>query len=86
MVTAIFVNYSGGRHTLQNKQILIQIETVNDEKKAAQYIGKKVRWQSPSGTIFVGKILNVRGGNGVLKAVFKKGLPGQAIGQELTVN
>ena len=83
---ALFINYLGGRHTRRNKQILVKIDQVDDENKAAQYIGRKVTWESPSGNILTGKITGVRGGNGVLKAIFRKGLPGQAIGKELIIN
>ena len=86
MEKAIFVNYLGGRHTKRNKQILVQIDQVNDNKKAAKYIGRKVTWKSPSGNTLTGKIISVRGGNGIVKAMFRKGLPGQAIGKELNIN
>ena len=86
MEKAIFVNYSGGRHTQMNKQILVKIDQVDDKNKAAKYIGRKVTWKSPSGNTLIGKIISVRGGNGVLKAIFRKGLPGQAIGKELNIN
>lgn len=85
MVKVIFVNYLGGRHTRQNKQILVKIDQIDDEKNAAKYIGRKVTWKSPSGNILTGKITGILGGNGVLKAIFRKGLPGQAIGKELTI-
>ncbi len=85
MVKAIFLGYSGGRHTRRNKQILVKIENF-DNKGAAQYIGKKVTWKSPSGNILTGKIVNIRGGNGVLKVMFRKGLPGQVVGKELNIS
>ena len=86
MEKAIFVNYWGGRHTKRNKQILIKIDQVDDNNKAAKYIGRKVTWKSPSGNTLTGKIISVRGGNGVLKARLRKGLPGQAIGKELNIS
>jgi len=83
---ALFVNYGGGRRTQRNNQILVRIDQVNDENKAAKYIGRKVTWKSPSGNTLTGKIIRVHGGNGLLKAIFKKGLPGQAVGKELNIN
>ena len=84
MEKALFVNYAGGRHK-RNKQILVKIDQVDDKNKAAKYIERKVTWKSPSGNTLTGKIISVRGGNGLLKAVFRKGLPGQAIGKELNI-
>ena len=86
MEKALFVNYLGGRHTKRNKQVLVKIDQVDDKNKAAKYIGRKVTWKSPSGNTLTGKIISVRGGNGVLKAIFRKGLPGQSIGKELNIN
>lgn len=85
MEKAIFVNYSGGRRTQRNKQILVKIDQADDKKKGAKYLGRKVTWNSPSGNTLTGTITSIKGGNGVLKASFKRGLPGQAIGQELTI-
>ena len=85
MVKALFLGYSGGRRTRNNKHILVKIEQF-DDKGAAKYIGRKVTWKSPSGNILTGNIVNVRGGNGVLKAMFRKGLPGQAVGNELYIS
>ena len=69
----------------RNKQILVKIDQIDDKKKAAAYIGKKATWKSPSGNTLTGNILRVHGGNGLLKANFRKGLPGQAIGKELDI-
>ena len=72
MEKALFVNYRG-RNTQWNKQILVKIDKVDDKNKAAKYIGRKVTWKSPSGNTLAGKIISVHGGNGVLKANFRKG-------------
>ena len=76
----------GGMRTQRNKQILVKIDQVDDKNKAAKYIGRKVTWKTPSGNTITGKVVSVHGGNGVLKANFRKGLPGQAIGKELNIN
>ena len=86
MVKALFVNYLGGRHTRRNKQILVKIDQVDDKNAAAKYIGKKVTWKSLNKNTLSGKIVGVHGGNGVLEARMRKGLPGQAIGSELNIN
>jgi large subunit ribosomal protein L35Ae len=86
MVKCIFFNYRGGKHTQNKKQILIKIDGINDRKQAASFIGKKVIWNNPQGRSHDGKILGVHGRGGVLKASFRKGLPGQAIGANLTIS
>ncbi|MDQ1278806.1 MAG: large subunit ribosomal protein L35Ae [Thermoproteota archaeon] len=70
---------------MQNKQILVRIDQIDNENKAAKYIGRKVTWKTQRGNIIIGKIVSPRGGNGVLKARMRKGLPGHAVGKELNI-
>lgn len=85
MEKAFFVNYTSFGHTQRNKQIIVKIDQVDDKNKAAKYIGRKVTWKSPSGNTLIGNIIRVHGGNGLLKANFRKGLPVKAIGEELDI-
>jgi large subunit ribosomal protein L35Ae len=85
MYKGIFMSYRRGKFTQRNKQILLKIEGINNRKEAAGFIGRKVIWKSPKGNPLIGKIVGVHGRNGVLRVSFKKGLPGQAIGAELTI-
>lgn len=71
---------------MRNKQILVRIDQIDDENKAAKYIGRKVSWKTQRGNLITGKIVSPRGGNGVLKARMRKGLPGQAVGKELNIS
>lgn len=82
---AIFLGYKGGQRTQKSKCALIRVDSVDDRSKAAAYIGRKVVWISPSGSRLIGKVIGVHGRNGVLKVRFRKGLPGEAIGTELTI-
>jgi len=85
MYKGVFLSYRRGKYTQRNKQILIKIEGINNHREAASFIGRKVIWKSPKGNPLIGKIISVHGRKGVLRASFKKGLPGQAIGAELTI-
>jgi len=62
-----------------SKEVLIQF-SANSASKAGAFVGKKVMWENGKGK-FVGRIISLHGKNGMLRAKFKKGLPGQAIGQ-----
>ena len=86
MDKGVFVSYRRGQRTQHNTQILIAIEGVNDRKGAASFIGRRVIWTSPQGTPLRGKIVGVHGNSGVVKSSFKKGLPGHAIGAELSIH
>ena len=84
---AVFLGYKGGRRTRRNKHILIKIDQVDDRDEAAKYIGKRFTWKTPTGNTITANVVSVHGGNGVLNAsCLKKGLPGQAVGEELNIS
>lgn len=85
MEKAVFVSYQRGKHAQRNKQILIRIEGIKDRNEAARFIGRKVTWDSPTDRPQMGTIMGVHGRRGVVKARFKNGLPGHALGSELTI-
>ena len=62
-----------------SKEILIQF-SADSVAQLGALVGKKVVWKNGKNKL-VGKIVGLHGKNGMLKAKFKKGVPGQAIGQ-----
>jgi len=62
-----------------SKECLIQFAHVDSVSLAGQLIGRKVVWKEGKNT-FVGKIVGLHGKNGVVRAKFRKGVPGQALG------
>ena len=81
--TGVIAKYRRGRHTQNTKHILLNFGMTYRE--AAQLIGKVVEWNSPAGKILKGKIVALHGKNGVVRAIFSKGLPGEAIGQRVKI-
>jgi len=63
---------------------LIRIIDANSVLKAGQLIGRKVVLKYGKNE-FVGKIVDLHGKKGVVKAKFRKGVPGQAIGTTVEV-
>ena len=57
--------------------------TTRDEAK--KYAGKNVEWKSPAGKVIKGKISDAHGNKGLVRAIFEKGLPGQAVIMEIEV-
>jgi len=47
--------------------------------------GKEVVWTSEAGKKIKGKISSSHGNKGLVRAIFEKGLPGQAINQDVEV-
>lgn len=73
------IQFRRGRHTIHERHFLIEIPEVSNRKDAEKFIGKQVTWISPAGKIIKGKISAAHGNKGVVRAIFEKGLPGQAI-------
>lgn len=82
---AVIVNFRGGQRTQKTNQFLLEVDGINSRALASKLIGKKVTWKSPSRKEISGKIANVHGNNGVVRARFTKGLPGTALGKSVTI-
>jgi len=82
MVSARVIQFRRGRKTYTPRHFLIEIEGVNSREEAEKFVGRKLTWKSPGKNkkLITGKISSAHGRNGVVRAIFEKGLPGQAIG------
>ena len=85
MVIGKVIQFRRGRHTVDERHFLIEIAGVDSREKAEKLVGKGVEWKSPAGKVIPGKISGAHGNKGVLRAIFEKGLPGQAITTEVEV-
>ncbi len=82
---AKIIQFRRGRHVIHERHFLIEIEGASNRKDAEKFVGKEVEWKSPAGKIIKGKISSAHGNNGVVRAIFEKGLPGQAITTEVDI-
>ena len=65
--------------------MILLVQGISNKEKAASLIDKKVTWKSPSGKEILGKIASSHGNKGAVRVIFEKGMPGQAIGQKVTI-
>lgn len=79
------IQFRRGKKTIHERHFLIEVEGVNSKEKAEKLVGKNVVWKSPAGKIISGKISGAHGIKGVVRAIFEKGLPGQAITTEVEI-
>jgi len=79
------MNYRRARHHQYMRHILIKFPDYDDDKKSAPLIGREVQWVTTTGKVMRGKIAATHGKNGVVRAIFEKSLPGQALGTEVTI-
>jgi large subunit ribosomal protein L35Ae len=73
------MNYRIGIGTQSSRECLIKFVGVDSAAQAGLLTGQKVVWKGAN-KMLVGKILGFHGKNGVVRARFKKGVPGQATG------
>ncbi|MFA4945955.1 MAG: 50S ribosomal protein L35ae [Candidatus Micrarchaeia archaeon] len=80
---AVILDYRQGRHTQTPNQAIIEVEGVDSKEKAAKLTGRQVVWKTTSGKSIKGKVTAPHGGKGRVRALFEKGLPGQAVGTSI---
>lgn len=84
MTSGKIIQFRRGRHTIKEKHFLIEVGAKN-KKEAGKFVGKEVAWKSPAGKIIKGKISGSHGNKGLVRAIFEKGLPGQAIATSVEI-
>lgn len=80
----IIVNFRRGRRTQKPTHMIIKVGEKKED--AVKLIGRSVSWKSPAGKEIKGKVAKEHGRNGCVRAIFEKGLPGQAIGQKVIIS
>jgi len=78
-IQGIITNYRVGPRTQRSKECIIRFAHVTLSSEAGRLIGRKVAWNVGKKKI-VGKIVALHGGKGLVRARFRKGVPGQALG------
>ena len=73
------MNYRIGIRTQYSRECLIQFNGVDSAAQAGRLLGQKVVWKGEKRKL-IGKIIGLHGKNGTVRAKFRKGVPGQALG------
>ncbi|MBI2449853.1 50S ribosomal protein L35ae [Candidatus Pacearchaeota archaeon] len=81
---AMIVQFRRGRHTYKPGHFIINV-SAKSRKDAVKFVGKEVVWKSSSGKEIKGKIAAPHGNKGLVRAIFERGLPGQAVASEVEV-
>ena len=79
------IQFRRGRHTVHERHFLIEVDEVKTRAEAGKLVGKEVEWKSPAGKIIKGRISSAHGNKGVVRAIFEKGLPGQAVTTDVEI-
>ena len=78
------IQFRQGRHTLKEKHFIIDVN-LKKRADAEKFIGREISWTSPAGKVIKGKVSGAHGNKGLVRAIFEKGLPGQAIGTKVEI-
>jgi len=81
----VILSFRRGKHTYKPRQFIISVSNVTSKQEAAKLLQKKVIWKSPQGKEIKGSITALHGNKGLIRAVFEKGLPGQAINSKVEI-
>ncbi len=81
------IQFRRGRHRYKPRHFLLEVEGVDSRDKAKKLLNMDVEWKSPGKKkkIIKGKITAAHGNKGVVRAIFEKGLPGQAIATSVEI-
>ena len=78
------VQFRRGRKRIHERHYLLNVGT-KDRDSAGKFIGKNVVWASPAGKEIKGKISSAHGNKGLVRAIFEKGLQGQAKNDDVEI-
>jgi len=74
-----------GAYKNQKASNQVIVRAADSKEAAEKLVDKKILWLSPKGKEIAGKVSAVHGGKGAVRAIFEKGLPGQAIGTDAEI-
>ena len=78
------IQFRRGLKRIHEKHYILDVGAKSKEE-ASKFAGKEVVWTSPAGKKIAGKISASHGNKGLVRAIFEKGLPGQARNTEVEV-
>lgn len=86
MVKAKVIQFRRGRHTIHQRHFILDVGA-STRSDAEKFVGKTAEWTSPGKMkkVIKGKISSAHGNSGLVRAIFERGLPGQAIGTDCEV-
>ena len=84
LIRGTIVNYHIGIRTQMSRECLIQFVNADSVSEAGKLIGRKVIWKEGKNKT-IGAIVSLHGRKGMVRARFRKGLPGHALGTTVEV-
>lgn len=85
MAEGLIVNFRRSRTRFIPRNFIIQPDKCDTREKALKFVGKEVSWTNKEGTTINGKVASAHGDNGCIRAIFERGLPGQAVATKVQI-
>jgi len=82
MLRGVIVSYRRGPKTQKPKECLLKFPHIKSASEASTLIGRKVAWPIRERKC-IGKIVAPHGNKGLVRARFRKGVPGEALGSHV---
>ena len=81
------IQFRRGNRTVHEKHFILDVGAKNREE-AQKFVGREAVWTSPGKEKkkIVGKISSPHGNKGLVRAIFERGLPGQALTTEIEIS
>ena len=83
---AQIIQFRRGMHTFHRRHFLIDVG-MKTREEAEKFVGKEVVWESKGKdkNKIKGRVSSAHGNKGLVRAIFERGLPGQAINDEVSI-
>jgi large subunit ribosomal protein L35Ae len=78
-IQGIIVNYRVGPKAQRPKECIIEFAHISSVSEASRLLGRKIVWKTEENKI-IGRIVALHGRKGAVRARFRRGVPGQALG------
>jgi large subunit ribosomal protein L35Ae len=79
------IQFQRSRQRFTPRHFLIEVEGIKTRADAMKMAGKHIEWKSPGGKSIKGYVSTAHGSKGLVRAIFDKGLPGQAVLTEVDI-
>ncbi|MBS7648458.1 MAG: 50S ribosomal protein L35ae [Candidatus Bathyarchaeia archaeon] len=81
----VIINYRIGPREQYSRECILQFPRIKSRAEASQLIGRRVAWTDGKKNTIVGVIVAPHGNKGLVRARFRRGLPGQALGTQIRI-
>ncbi|MEN9626721.1 MAG: hypothetical protein RL557_1049 [archaeon] len=84
MAVGKVIQFRRSKRRIHERHFIVDVQA-KSRAETEKFVGKEITWTSPAGKKIKGKIAAAHGNKGLVRAIFEKGLPGQARNEKVEV-